>query len=263
MRVWVTCVALWCATAVQADTLADVRSDLDQFLRDLDGLRLELEVSRADNPAFAGSVLDRVNSMEQQLRRLTDVTEQLEFRIRQQDRAGRGAVQSLTARLCGLDPACTPDAMVQDPDLDQPEMAPEPVADTPVPVIASQSEQSALARAETLLVAGDLTGALSGLDHFFETYPSSVLAPQAHLFRGTVFAERQDFPAATRAYLDAYVADADGTTAPDALYGMTTGFIGLGQTEQACAMLTEIAVQFPQSDAALAANDRADALECP
>ncbi len=262
MRVWVFLMCALLASAPRAETLADVQRDIDRFLRDLESLTLELEVSRSDNPAFAGSILDRVNSMEQELRRLTGITERLDFRIRQINEQGRAEMRALEARICDLDANCTSANMIRNPDLDDVDLFEEDDID-PVPDPALSPEQvAALDGIRIDLVDGKIDAVVMAVDAFAAQYPDSRLLADALIFKGAALAEKQDPEGAARAYLDAFVMNPDTASAPDALFGIATALADLGHSQQACALLGDLIAALPDSDVAGSANDQADALGC-
>ena len=90
----------------QDQTLADIRQELVVLNTDVQRLKRELSTTGGvGGGAAGGSVLDRVNVIEAELRRLTDKTEQLEFRINSVVTDGTNRVGDLEFRLCELEAA--------------------------------------------------------------------------------------------------------------------------------------------------------------
>ena len=67
------------ATA-QDGTLADIRQELSSLYVEILKLQRELSAGGSAEPVIGGDVLQRVDAIEGELRRLTASTEQLEFR---------------------------------------------------------------------------------------------------------------------------------------------------------------------------------------
>lgn len=91
----------------QDQTLADIRQELVVLNTEVQRLKRELSTTGGvGGGAAGGTVLDRVNTIEIELRRLTDKTEQLEFRIDSVVTDGTNRVGDLEFRLCELEEGC-------------------------------------------------------------------------------------------------------------------------------------------------------------
>jgi TolA-binding protein len=82
------------------------------------------------------------------------------------------------------------------------------------------------------------------------------LSAQAHFLRGEAEARQNSWSAAARAYLDSFSAAPDGEIAPAALTALGRSLGRLGQTEEACLTLQEVAVRYPGDPAVAAAEAR-------
>lgn len=100
--------AAWPATAQDAQTLADIRTELSQLSADLQSLRAQLVASGPAGFAAAGgdSAIDRMNAMEARLAQLTGQTEQLQNRIDRIVKDGTTRIGDIEFRLCELEEGC-------------------------------------------------------------------------------------------------------------------------------------------------------------
>lgn len=255
MRAFVFFVAvIWAgvAAAQDAETLADIRQELTVLHVEMQKLKRELSTTGSAGGALGGgSVLDRVDAMENELRRLTAQTENLQFRVERVVEDGTRRVGDLEFRLVELEggdvgalgetstlggeagrPAVAP----------APASAPKPQEDAPELAVGEERDYAA---ARKLLEAGDYGAAAEKLRRFNEVYPGSPLGPKAQIALGTALDGQGDAKAAARAYLDAFRLAPNGADAPEALYLLGKGLGKLGQTREACTTLSEVGVRFP------------------
>ena len=87
------------------ETLADIRQDLNILYVEVLKLRRELSTTQSASMTTnnEASVLERLDGMEQELRRLTSETENLEFRINSIVSDGTNRVRDLEYRLVELE----------------------------------------------------------------------------------------------------------------------------------------------------------------
>ena len=87
------------------ETLADIRQDLNILYVEVLKLRRELSTTQfaSSTTNNEASVLERLDGMEQELRRLTSETENLEFRINNIVSDGTNRVRDLEYRLVELE----------------------------------------------------------------------------------------------------------------------------------------------------------------
>src|SRR6056297_288092 len=92
------------ASAQDSETLADIRQELTVLHVEVQKLKRELSTTvGAGTATSGGSVLDRVNAIEDELRRLTAKTEQLQFRVEQVVTDGTRRIGDLEFRLVELE----------------------------------------------------------------------------------------------------------------------------------------------------------------
>ncbi len=237
------------AAFAQDQTLADIRAELASLYGDISALRAELVVSGLAGEGVTGATpLDRLNSIEAELTRLTSKTEDLEFRITRITRDGTNRIGDLEFRLCELEEGCDIGQLGDTPSLGGVDVEPTaPAIETPVtngPALAIGESQD-FERAQEALASGDFRGAADLLATFSETYPGSPVATQAHILRGKAFEGLGEMTNAARAYLSAFSGNPEGPAAPEALFRLGQSLGALGQTQDACVTLGEVAVRFP------------------
>ena len=93
-------------------------------------------------------------------------------------------------------------------------------------------------------------------------FPGGPLTGEAHYWRGASLAGLGNWGDAARAFLESFSGSPQGAKAPDALYRLGISLRELGQTEEACLMLSEVEIRYP--GAAILGEARAEhsALGC-
>ena len=243
------------AQEARAQTLADVRQQLSVLFVEVQRLKRELSTTgSATSGGTAGSLLERVNAIESELQRLTARTEELGFRIERVVEDGTNRIGDLEFRLCELEADCDIAELEAGTTLggnmppDTPDAAPETAEGTQSAEMAV-GERADFERADAALEAGDWAEAAQMFEEFRSTYPGSPLGDEAGLKLGAAREGAADMPGAARAYLDVFSAAPDGPLASRALYELGRSLGALGQTSEACIMLSEVAVRFPGSEA--------------
>ncbi|SMH34618.1 tol-pal system protein YbgF [Maritimibacter sp. HL-12] len=246
----------------QSQTLADIRQELTVLFVEIQRLKSELNTTGgASAPSGAGSTLDRVNAIEAQVTRLTAKTEELEFRINQVVSDGTNVVGDLEFRLCELEADCDISTLGETPTLGGESLP--GVTDPASPSIASTLDPAPESGGEQLAVAerADFDAALAAFENgdteeaaelfgrFVETYPGGPLTGRAHYLRGEALEAQGMLADAARAWLASYSGDPEGENAADALFKLGTALGELGQLNEACATLGEVANRFPGSAA--------------
>lgn len=249
------------AVAADKETLADIRSELAQLSAQLQDLRSELVASGASGMQAAGgaSALQRMDTMEAELTRLTSMTEALKDRVDKVVKDGTNRVGDLEFRVCELEEGCDPASVGQAQPLGGAAAAAETAAETAATTTAgaaasggtlAMNEQADFDRAKGVLDQGDFRAAADLFKTFAETYPGGPLTGDAGYLRGEALLKAGDLPGAARAWLDGFSAEPEGKRAADDLLELGKALGALGQQTEACATLTEVRARFPASEAA-------------
>lgn len=249
-----------------AETLADVRAEVGQLGAMISELRSELTATGSTNAlAGDGNTLDRLNTIEAALQRLTSQTEQLDFKIRSVVKDGTNRVGDLEFRLCELDAACDIGALPETTALGggSVETTPAPVPQSnEAAVQVAIGEEADFNAAKSAFDAGNFRTAADKFAQFSEAYPGGPYSVQASFMQGKSQAALGDMAPAARAYLNAFSQAPDGPVAPEALFNLGTALADLGQTSEACVTLGEVSNRFAGSDAASQAQLARQNLGC-
>ncbi len=249
-------------------TLADIRQELNVLFVEVQKLKRELNTTGSPQVnSGSGSVLDRVNAIETELRRLTGKTEQLEFRIGRIVEDGTNRIGDLEFRLVELEGGDlgqlgeTPtlggeDQLAAAGPVAQPSQTP-----TDAPQLA-ENEKADFERASASLESGDFSAAARQFAEFNQIYPGGPLAVAAELRRGEALEGLGDTREAARAYLEGFRGDQQGPLAGEALFRLGRALGQLGQNNEACVTLGEVGVRFPGNAAVLQAQDEMRRLGC-
>ena len=218
------CVALLPVTGSAQDTLADIRQDLAVLSAELQRLQRELSTTGSPSITLPSTAIDRINTIESELQRLTGLSEQLQFRIESVVTDGTNRLGDLEFRICELEPGC---------------------------------DLGTLATSQPLGA-----GAVDQLATFRETYPGSPLEPQVLLIQGQALEGLGDTREAARAYLALYSGYPNSPAAPLALTRLGVSLGALGKVAEACVTLAEVAARYPATDAVPQAQDAMTGLGC-
>ena len=255
-------------------TLADIRQELTVLYVELQRLGTELNTTGGvDLPAASGSTLDRVNALEAEISRLTNLIEEQSNRISSIVRDGTNRIGDLEYRLCELEAGCDVSKLGETPTLGGGEL---PAVAAPLaPVTPTDpgagtgsgsmavAEQDDFNAAKAAFDAGDLAAAAEQFARFAETYPGGPLTGDAEFLRGEALAQQNLVADAARAYLASYSAAPAGQYAAEALLKLGAALGELGQVTEACVTLGEVGNRFPGSPAIAQAEAARSALGCP
>jgi len=269
MRWLVLCLCLLPLTAkAQEQTLADIKVELGQLMAEFTALKAETVATGASGGALGGGdALQRMDTIEAALMRLTAKAEEIELRLNRVVSDGTNRIGDIEFRLCEATPGCDIANLPETPVLGGDTAAPAaPVAEPAAPEAGGAElaigEQADFDRAKEVLGQGDFRGAADLFATFTQSYPGSPLTQEAQFQRGEALGQLGETAEAARAYLDAFSGQPDGPFAADALLKLGQALGDLGQTPDACVTLLEVGNRFPGSIQATNADIARQALAC-
>ncbi|MDM7933536.1 tol-pal system protein YbgF [Tabrizicola sp.] len=253
----------------RTQTLADIRGELAALAAEFNALKSELISTGAASSGLAGGdALQRMDTIEAELSRLTARTETVELKLNRVVADGTNRIGDIEYRLCEATPGCDPTGLGATSVLGGDGAGGGAIA---TPVISNPgtgaaelavSEQADFDRAKEVLGTGDFRGAATLFETFAQSYPGGPLTQEAHYLRGEALSSLGETSNAARAYLDAFSAAPDGTFAPGSLLRLGQGLGTLGQVQEACVTLGEVGVRYPGSMAATEASIAMQGLGC-
>lgn len=267
----------------KAQTLADVKVELAQLAAQFLQLKQELVATGAASTGSAGGdALQRMDSIEAELTRLTAKTEEVEQKVNAVVADGTNRIGDIEFRLCEQTEGCDPSSLPATPDLGgmaagaaaaapiatpaaaspKPAAKPAAEADASGGVEMAVNEKADFDRAKGVLDSGDFPGAADLFKTYAQSYPGGPLVPQADLYRGDALSQSGDTANAARAYLDAFSANQSGPLAGQALTKLGKALGKLGQGPEACVTLAEVGKRFPGSADESAAKAEMTAQGC-
>jgi tol-pal system protein YbgF len=258
----------------RAQTLADIKVELDQLMAQFNSLKSELLTSGAASAGVGGGdALQRMDAIEAELTRLTAKAEEIELKLNRVVADGTNRIGDIEYRLCEVTEGCdvmnlpaTPalggDAAAAGGDAAAPAATPAPAATDTGPELAV-SEKADFDRAKEVLGQGDFRSAADLFAAFAQSYPGGPLTQEAQYLQGEALSQLGDTAGAARAYLDAFSGKPDGTYAADSLLKLGQSLGTLGQVPDACLTLTEVGNRFPGSPQQTMAQGAMQGLGCP
>ncbi|NEY91001.1 tol-pal system protein YbgF [Tabrizicola oligotrophica] len=240
----------------KAQTLADIKTELGQLMAEFNALKAETVASGASGVTLGGGdTLQRLDTIEAELMRLTSRAEEIELRLNRVVTDGTNRIGDMEYRLCEVTEGCDPANLPETPTLGgDAGAAPAPVE----PVIGAEpapageagpelamGEQADFDRAKEVLGTGDFRTAADLFATFAQSYPGGPLSQEAAFLRGEALGQLGDKAGAARAYLDAFSGKPDGNFAAESLLKLGQALGDLGQVPDACVTLAEVPNRFP------------------
>ncbi len=214
------------------------------------------DASRGGND-LTPQLLDRVQSMEEQVRRLRgQMDEQANAARRQNDELSK-QVADLNFRIGNTGPRPSTPA--------PPQQDPAPRSQSPPDAPASPGRRPAelaMQEGNAALARRDYSAAEAAAREVLGSNRAGPRAGDAQFLLAQSLAGRRDYQAAAVAYDDAYNRSRNGSRAPDALLGLAGSLTALGERPAACATLEKLRAEFPSPrpevrDAAATVRSRA------
>lgn len=271
MRGLILCLglALWPLAGVaqdRAETLADIRAQLQQLSSEISGLNGELMSTGAVARPGGADMLQRIEIMESELMRLTGRAEELEMRLNRVVKDGTNRVGDLEFRLTELeggDVSTIPPTRPLGADRAPTAPAVSPPAPTPAQPTVNAGEKAELDRARGVLGQGDFRRAADLLETYAASWPNSELTGEMLFLRGEALDGLGETAQAARNYLESFTGYPDGAQAPEALLRLGRNLALLGQVQEACITLNEVGLRYPESPAQTLALTELSSLVCP
>ena len=250
----------------RTQTLADIRQELTVLYVEIQKLKRELSTTGGVNANLSGTnTLDRVNTMEAEIVRLTAASEALTNRVDRIVSDGTNRIGDLEFRLCELEANCDIATLGTTSTLGGGALPAAPTTTQPVATAPSSNidtggvevavaEREDFDRARASFEAGDYDSAAQQFQRFTDTYQGGPLTGLAHLMRGESLQNLGQTSSAARAFLESYSGTPNGPTSPTALLKLGLALDGLGQSSEACITLGEVTLRFPSSDASIEAQ---------
>ncbi len=257
------------------DTVADLQYRLSILDAEMADIRARLQglgggTSSAPAPGGGGgAAMVRLDRLEAELRRLTGLVEEMEFRQRQiaEDATRRfGDIEFRLTELEGGDVAALAPAAPLGGQT-APASRPAPV-DVDPPAVTPRRPAASGPDAELDVAIADIQQGRFDqgerrLRQALDADPQGPRAPEARFWLGRSHFVRGDFAEAARNHLAGYNLDRRGPMASRNLLQLGVTLGRLGQLSEACLTLREVRVQFPgERDLINAADAERDALAC-
>lgn len=264
LSICVICIPFLVAAQTKDETLADVRQELVFLNTEIQMLNRELSTTSGGTvPSGSGTMLQRTDALEQELRRIIGVIERLQFRIDRIVADGTKRLNDMHFRIVELEGGDIMN-LPKIPVLGGAELP------TGTPTTASggtgvelaASEQSDFDNAKAAVEAGNHADGVLKFDQFLETYPGGPLTGQAHYWRAEALAAQGDWQTAARAFLESFSGTPKGIKAPKSLYRLGASLAQLGQIEDACTTLAEVELRYPNAVEVSEARSDMTALSC-
>jgi tol-pal system protein YbgF len=248
----------------RAQTLADIRQDLNVLYVEMQRLKRELSTTQSPNSvAASGSVLDRLNALEAQVQQLTAATEQLDFRIGRVVSDGTNRIGDLEFRLVELeggDVTKLGETSTLGGDASSVTLSAPTVSSGPELAIGEKVDFDNAVRA---FDEGRFQESADMMARFAQTYPDSPLTPKAQLIRGKAFEGAADNKSSARAYLEGFSAYPTSEVAPETLFRLGQALGALGQNDAGCQTLSQVEIRFPGNEYVPQAEQAMKTLQCP
>ncbi len=275
---------LLAAPAVAQDrdrTLADIRQELTVLFVEMQRLRRELSTTGVPAGRLEGAgVLERVDALEAEVRRLTAASERLTNRVQRIVDDGTNRIGDLEFRLCELEADCDITRLGETTTLGGAPSGEAGSADAAASVMQADgglpsglagtggvelahAERADFDRARASFDQRDFEAAAERFREFNEKYQGGPFAGVAYLLRGEALTELGRISEAARAYLESYSGTPDGPTAPVALLRLGVALDTLGQGQEACVTLSEVTVRFPDTEFSAEAQEARAGMACP
>jgi len=250
----------------KTETLADIRVQLTQLGGELASLRSELMSTGSIARMGGSSALERMESMELELMRLTGRTEEIEMKVKRILLDGTNRLEDLEFRVVELEGGDT--SSLGSTPLGGGAAAPAPAAPIgamgapPAKPTSLPQEQADFDRAREVLGQGDFRGAEDLLAAHAATWGSGPLSGEVLFLHGEAIEAQGDVGRAARSYLDSFTSYPDGPRAAEAMFRLGRALGVLQQGYEACLTLGEVGTRYPGHPIVVEAEAERARLQC-
>ena len=246
-------------------TLADIRQDLSVLYVEVQRLKRELSTTGGAGVSMQGTgLIDRVDGLEAELRRLTEEVEETRNLVERVVTDGTNRIGDLEFRLVELEGGDV--GQLGDTTTlggaDMPMAPPPAIAPDTGGAQLAIGEQADFDAATQALDTGDFQTAADRFAQLLDSYPGTPLTQEAQFGRGRALEELGQPAAAARAYLESYSGQPEGPKAAEALLRLGLTLNGLGQGDEACITLQEVTTRFPSTPSSIEAQTARAELGC-
>ncbi len=198
----------------------------------------------AVDPGLAPQLLDRVQTLEQQVRDMRGELDQLANQVQQQNATLSKQIGDMNFALQqGHGGAPAPDGGAAAPGGRA--APPQPAATPPPPPPVRHTPESSLAAGNAALSRHDYAAAQASAQEVLSG-PRNPRQIDAQFLLGQSLAGQHQYQQAAVAYYDTYNRAPRSGRAPDALLGVSASLIALGDKGSACQALAKLHAEFPQ-----------------
>lgn len=202
--------------------------------------------SRGGGGELAAQLLDRVQTMEEELRRMRGQVDEQANALRRQSEDLSKQIADLNFRMQNAPRTST----ASPPPRESGSREPSPGSVQPLPpdVPASPGRRPpelAMQEGNAALARRDYPAAEAAAREVLGSSRAGPRAGDAQFLLAQALAGKRDYQAAAVAYDDAYNRSRNGSRAQDALLGLSASLAGLGERQAACATLDKLQAEFP------------------
>ena len=250
--------------------LADVQTDLNKLSKQISEIRLELSenkdfaVTEAINAAegivasgikkSAGNVLFRINAIEEEMRNLTGIIEELQFYTRNIAIDATNRIGDLEFRLTELEGG---DLLL----LGKPREIGGNL-NTLNNAELAVTEKSSYETAQKLLKDNDFQSALLEFNKLITAFPNSPLIASAYYNMGDAYSGLSDWELAGKSYLESFKLEPNGKFAAKALMNVGISLGKMQKINEACNILSKVELRFPNNQIVEEAQNEMQILGC-
>lgn len=198
------------------------------------GLAVVPAMAQSDDLVYRQRTEERLAGLDRQLRDMTGVVEQLQFRLRNAERR----IAALEARLADSSPPSAPAPAAETPAAETSATASDD--GQPGGALPSGKAQTDYDAAYGLLSQGRFAVGEAAFRAFLENYPDHKLVGNARYWIAESLYARQRYQQSATAFLEAWRDDQRGVKAPDNLLKLGMSLMRLDKTDEACASFDKL-----------------------